>query len=113
MKKQDFLRGLTTAAEFVNCPYIAREGFANEEIFNEMGIRFSSSIFIMFHDNKMGHNTILVCFDENDNVVAAKVGNPTQSFISTLNILKTLYGAKIKSYKESKFESNKLIFMLE
>ena len=67
----------------------------------------------MFHDNKMGHNTILVCFDENDNVVAAKVGNPTQSFISTLNILKTLYGAKIKSYKESKFESNKLIFMLE
>lgn len=112
VKRQSFMNSLETVAQHVNCPYIAMPGVANEDVFDEMGVRFSNSTFIIFHGNNMGYTDILVCFDENDNVVAAKVGNPSEAFISTLNKLRMLYGAKIKSYKQPKFESNKLIIIL-
>ena len=112
MKKQDFFNNLADAIRRTNCPHMALPGNVSNELFEEIGMNFSKSTLIMFHNTQIGHSDMLVCFDENDNVLAVKVGSPTQSFMFALNLTQLLYGAKIKYYEQSKIDSNKLIIKL-
>lgn len=112
MKKTEFFNNLTEAVQKFNSPYIASPGRADSELFAEIGINFSNSTFLMFHNNQIGYDEMLVCFDNNDNVVAAKVSNPTQVFLIALNITKLFYKVPIKSWGRSEINSDELIILL-
>ncbi len=113
MKRTDFLQNLNQALEQYNCPSMVTPGRVDEQMFKELGVRFSQSSFIMLLNNQIGYDDMLVCFDENDNVIAATVSNPQQFFLIALNISNVFYKAPIKSWKYSQFDSDKLIILLK
>lgn len=113
MNKIDFLRNLDEAVERMNSPYFVSPGNVNAELFSEIGIRFSNSLFFMFHNNQIGYDEMLVCFDNNDNVVAAKVSNPTQVFLIALNLTKLFYKVPIRLWRKSEIDSDELIIILQ
>ena len=112
MKKCEFLNNLDEAVKRLNSPYIASSGNVNTELFSEIGIRFSNSLFLMFHNNLIGYDGMLVCFDNDDNVVAAKIIITTQVFLISLNLTKLFYKVPIKLWKKSEIDSDELIIIL-
>ena len=113
MKRTEFFKNLNQAFEQYDCPSMATPGNADEELFEEIGIRFSKSTFIMLLNNQIGYDDILVCFDANDNVVAAAIHNPQPFFLMALNISNVFYKAPIKTCKYSQEDPDKFIIILK
>ncbi len=112
MKKQDFFNNLADAMKRTNCSHMALPGNSNSELYHEMGVKFSNSTLILFHNNQIGHGDMLVCFDDRENVIAVKISNPSQGFLFAINLTGLLYGATIKSCEQTSWESHSLIIKL-